>query len=188
MHTAHRSALLAVCVVASACTAITREPEPRSRPAAVTAEVEPTPDDGHADDQRPPGDRPAAVRLPAPAPAPPPSAAPAGANEGQAAARHVLVMYRGSQRAPPTITRTRDEARARAEQVLARARRGDDFAALAREMSDEPRAQTSGGDLGRFGRGQMVPAFETAVFALRAGQTSEIVETPFGFHVIQRYE
>ncbi len=124
---------------------------------------------------------PSSHASPGAAPAPPPTSAPS-----HIAARHVLIMHRGSERAPATITRTRDEALARANTVLARARRGDDFTALAREFSDEPGARTSGGDLGTFGHGQMVPQFEQAAFALGVGQTSEVVETIFGFHIIRR--
>lgn len=101
-------------------------------------------------------------------------------------ARHVLVMHRGSERAPANITRTREEARARAQDVLTRARQGQDFAGLARQFSDEPGAATSGGDLGVFGHGQMVPPFERAAFALAPGAISDVIETDFGFHVIQR--
>lgn len=103
-------------------------------------------------------------------------------------ARHILVMYQGSVRAPSTITRTRQEARTRAEEVLRRARAGEDFATLARTYSDEPNASETGGDLGRFRHGQMVPAFDEAVFALDPGQISDIIETDFGFHVILRTE
>jgi hypothetical protein len=131
-----------------------------------------------------PGARTATSTLPA---APSAPAAPA-ANAGPATigASHVLVMHRGSERVPPNVTRTREEARARIEDVLRRARAGQDFAALAREFSDEPGAATSAGSLGTFGRGAMVPAFERAAFALGVGQISDIVETPFGFHVIKR--
>ncbi len=101
-------------------------------------------------------------------------------------ARHLLVMYQGSARAPTTVTRTRDEARARAEEARRLAVAGRDFAMLVREFSDEPGAGSRGGDLGRFGRGMMVPAFERAAFALSPAEISPVIETEFGFHVIQR--
>lgn len=131
-----------------------------------------------------PGAPPRTEALPPP-PAPPSSDGTASA-PSRVAARHVLVMHRGSERAPEGITRTREEARTRAEEVLRRARAGEDFADLARHFSDEPGASTSGGDLGQFGHGQMVPPFERAAFALAVGAISDIVETDFGFHVIKR--
>jgi hypothetical protein len=104
----------------------------------------------------------------------------------QISARHILVMYRGSRGAPAAVTRTRDEARTRAEEMRRRATAGEDFGALAARFSDEPGSGTSRGDLGSFGHGQMVPAFERAAFDLEVNQISDVVETPFGFHVIQR--
>ena len=73
-----------------------------------------------------------------------------------------------------------------AKEALEKARNGEDFAGLAQEYSDGPTGPR-GGDLGMFPRGRMVPAFDNAVFALEVNGLSEIVETPFGYHVIQRY-
>lgn len=82
--------------------------------------------------------------------------------------------------------RSDDEARARAEEVLAKAKAGVEFGLLAREYSDDPAVGTSNGDLGFFGRGKMVKPFEDAVFALeKAGDLSGVVQSQFGYHVIQ---
>ena len=79
-------------------------------------------------------------------------------------------------------------ARAKAAAILAQARQGIDFATLARQHSEDSGSTSKGGDLGTFGRGQMEPAFEAAVFALKATGLSELVETDYGFHVIKLHE
>jgi parvulin-like peptidyl-prolyl isomerase len=104
-------------------------------------------------------------------------------------ARHILITYATSAKPVPGATHTEAEARALAEQVAEEAQKPDaDFAALAAQYTEEPGGKERGGDLGKFGRGQMVPAFEQAAFKLAVGKTSGVVQSPFGFHVIQRYE
>lgn len=76
------------------------------------------------------------------------------------------------------------EAQAKATQILERVRSGEDFAQLAQEFSEGPSAPR-GGDLGYFQKGQMVPPFEAAAFALEVGEISELVRTRFGYHVIK---
>jgi len=99
-------------------------------------------------------------------------------------ASHILIGYKGSSRSK--ATRTKAEARKLAEDVLARAKApGADFAALAKKHSEGPSGKT-GGSLGEFGKKAMHPNFEKAGWKLKVGETSGIVETPFGFHVIKR--
>ena len=65
---------------------------------------------------------------------------------------------------------------------------GADFAGLAREFSDDPGSKANGGELGFFGRGELVPEFENVAFSLNKGEVSDIVQTQFGFHIIQLIE
>lgn len=103
-------------------------------------------------------------------------------------ARHVLIMHAQSKSKPPNVTRTRDEARTRAEQVVIKAHSGTPFEELVNEYSDEPGSAERKGDLGVFDRAQMVKPFADAAFSLQVGEVSGIVETPFGFHIIKRTE
>ena len=103
----------------------------------------------------------------------------------QVRASHILLMYAGSERS--TATRSKDEALQEISALKDAIAGGADFGDLARENSDCPSGQ-DGGDLGSFGRGMMVPEFDTAVFAMEVGDTSDVVETAFGYHLIQRTE
>lgn len=96
-------------------------------------------------------------------------------------ARHILLSPQDGEDAAERI--------ARAEDLMDRVRSGEDFEALAREYSDDAGSSGSGGDLGFFERGRMVPAFEEAAFALREpGELAGPVETRFGIHIIQLVE
>jgi len=77
------------------------------------------------------------------------------------------------------------EARAKAEGVLKELKSGGDFAKLAEKYSDDPGSAKSGGDLGWIGRGRTVPEFEKAAFSLGKGQTSDLVKSSYGFHIIR---
>jgi parvulin-like peptidyl-prolyl isomerase len=133
------------------------------------------------------------TRAPEPATPEPVEAAPAKArkarkvepDQDRISASHVLVAFKGSRRSKADITRTKQEAKQRADEVRAKALKGEDFTALAREYSDDSSAG-KGGDLGSFGRTSMVKPFADAAFSLKPGGVSDVVETEFGFHVIQR--
>lgn len=95
-------------------------------------------------------------------------------------ARHVLL------RLPAEATPAqRDSVMKLAVSIRDQAKAGADFVGLAKKYSEEPGAAERGGDLGFFGKGQMVAPFEQAAFALQAGQVSDVVETAFGLHVIK---
>jgi peptidyl-prolyl cis-trans isomerase C len=102
-------------------------------------------------------------------------------------ARHILIRVKGAPMpaAPGKPELSDDEAKAKAEAIRKRIVGGEDFAKIAKEESDDTSSGEKGGDLGEFKKGMMVPPFETAAFALKTGDISEPVQTPFGYHIIQ---
>jgi hypothetical protein len=166
------------------------EANPKTAPpaASVATTAAPAPPTGTDPASPPPApSSDAAQPAASSAPAASASAGPA-ARPKKIAARHILIQWMGCQSASPSVVRTRDQAHAVAVDVLRRLKGGEDFARLVVEFSDEPNAGARGGSLGRFGHGAMVREFEDAAFALKPGEISDIVESPFGFHVIQRTE
>ncbi len=95
-------------------------------------------------------------------------------------ASHILFTY-------PTDadTEAKEIVKAEAIVVLEQIKQGSDFSAMAKEFSKDPGSAENGGDLGFFGRGEMVPAFEDSAFSLKPGDISELVESSFGYHIIK---
>ena len=101
-------------------------------------------------------------------------------------ASHILISYKGADRADADISRSKEEAKAEAERIRKLiVDDGKDFAEMAKEHSDGP-SSTKGGDLGKFKFEVMAKPFSEAAFALGIDEVSEVVETGFGFHVIKR--
>jgi peptidyl-prolyl cis-trans isomerase C len=102
-------------------------------------------------------------------------------------ARHILIRFHGSQ--VPVGEGKKDltdaEALAKVTELRAKIVGGADFAVVAKESSDDTGTGANGGDLPAFGKGQMTPEFEKEAFLLPAGQISQPVKTPFGYHLIK---
>ncbi len=108
-------------------------------------------------------------------------------SNGSVKASHILLAYAGAERVDPSITRSKEDAEAKANEVLAEALKSDtDFAELARNNSDGPSAP-QGGDLGFFQEGIMTPKFNDFAFGNRVGYVG-IVETEFGYHIVKVME
>jgi peptidyl-prolyl cis-trans isomerase C len=101
----------------------------------------------------------------------------------QVHASHILITV-----AADADATAKAAALAKATKILKDARAGKDFAALAKEFSQDPGSAAQGGDLGFFAANQMVPPFSDAAFKLKPGSISEIVETQFGYHIIKVLE
>jgi parvulin-like peptidyl-prolyl isomerase len=101
-------------------------------------------------------------------------------------AQHILVEYAGAKRAAKTIKRSKADAKARAAEALAKVRSGTAFEEVVKQYSDDEGSVERMGSVGKFHRADMDPAFSAAAFALKPGGVSDVVETPFGFHVIKR--
>jgi len=97
-------------------------------------------------------------------------------------ARHIL--FGASESDSPSV---HEEKKKKAEEILQLVKKQGDFAALAEQYSDDP-SKGTGGDLGFFSRGSMVPEFEKTVFAMQPNQISEVIKTPFGYHIIKLEE
>jgi len=102
-------------------------------------------------------------------------------------ARHILIAYKGGRapQKPGKTELTEEQAKAHAEDLRKQIVAGADFAELAKKESDDTGSGANGGDLGSFGHGQMVPAFEQTAFAAKAGEVPPVVKTEFGYHVIK---
>ena len=102
-------------------------------------------------------------------------------------ARHILLAYTNAKNAADSVTRTKEEALAFATKIRIEIGAGASFDALAKQHSDDGSGKR-GGDLGVFTKGVMNPTFETTTLELEVGELSNVIETPFGFHIIERLE
>jgi peptidyl-prolyl cis-trans isomerase C len=104
----------------------------------------------------------------------------------QVAARHILIAFKGSpaaQEGKPELTE--EQAKAKAEELRKQIVGGASFEELAKKESDDLGSGARGGELGEFGRGQMVPEFEKAAFEAKVGDVTQVVRTQFGYHIIK---
>lgn len=98
-------------------------------------------------------------------------------------ASHILFSTKSDNKEPLSDEEKAEKLKL-AEEVLAKARSGEDFAKLAEEYSDDPGSAPAGGDLGFFSQGVMVPEFNDKAFSMEVGEISDLVETTFGYHII----
>ncbi|MGA2741856.1 MAG: peptidylprolyl isomerase [Bryobacteraceae bacterium] len=105
----------------------------------------------------------------------------------QVKARHILIRFKGSSVPLKKDAKelTDEEALAKAQDIRKKLLDGADFATLAKAESDDAGSGANGGDLGTFGHGRMVPAFEKVAFTIPVGELSEPVKSQFGYHIIK---
>ena len=132
----------------------------------------------------------ASATAPASAAAPTASAAASASAAPEreiAGAAHILVRYKGAELAPKTVTRSKDEAKKRAEEALGKIKKDKmPFEEAAKKYSDDDASNKIGGAIGNFEKNAMPEAFSKATFGMSVGDISDVVETPRGFHVIKR--
>jgi len=102
-------------------------------------------------------------------------------------ASHILLMTIDPKTKAEVSKEVKDAKHKQMEDILKRARAGEDFAKLAKEFSEDPGSKDNGGEY-KFPRGQMVPEFEAAAFSLKTNQISDIVTTQYGYHIIKLSE
>jgi parvulin-like peptidyl-prolyl isomerase len=100
--------------------------------------------------------------------------------------RHLLVAWKGALRAKAALTRTKEEARTRIDELAKKIAEGADFEEIVKASSDDAATAAAGGGLGEILAGVTVASFEDAAQKLAPGEVSPVVETPFGFHLVQR--
>ncbi len=160
---------VAFVMCASLVFACDEKKEAAPAPPATTSAPSAKPDDA-------PENASASAAAPSTPPAPPEAIA----------AQHVLVAWKGAKNAPASVTRSKADAKKRADEVAAKAKSGADFTALVAEYTDDEATKSRQGNLGKFTKAKMTPAFADAAFALKVDEVSAPVETAFGYHVIKR--
>ncbi len=160
---------LVITLVATGCCNMGADQQSQNTPPATSAAPSPSAALPSA---------PSAAEAPAPAPT---------AERQIAGAAHILVAWKGSERAPKTVTRSKDDAKKRAEEVRVAVKDGKStFEELVAKYTDDAISKAANGAIGNFERNAMPPAFADATFAMEVGAISDVVETPQGFHIIKR--
>ncbi len=173
-------ALIAVGLVSGCCqggSSTDPNAQPNANPPA-SAPVSPVPNSSSSETALAPS---APVMLgPTEAPPGPPPREIAGA-------AHILVAFKGAENAPKTITRSKEDARKRAEEALKELKKDESkFGELVKKYSDDPISKATDGRLGNFERNVMPPTFSDVCFAMKVDAISDVVETQRGFHIIKR--